>query len=260
MIKIKKYIQKIIRKINTILFKKNLPNKISIYFHDVKEREIKDIKLIIKFFKYSGYEFCNIDYFNKNLENDKKLIALTFDDGFRSWTELMNLFENENVKSTFFLNTIFFEENPNLNRFYKNIKSTGEEELITSEDLNTIIKYGHEIGSHTHTHRTLSQLNKVEFVEEIEINMKFLKNLGINAKCFAIPFGMKRYVRNYQVNFLLKNFEAVCFGEPGTLFNHKANQIQRYPWLSNLEFHENIVNISTNTHFFNTLTKRSGLG
>ena len=231
MIKIKKYIQKIIRKINIILFKKNLPNKISIYFHDVKEREIKDIKLIIKFFKYSGYEFCNIDYFNKNLENDKKLIALTFDDGFQSWTELMNLFENENVKSTFFLNTIFFEENPNLNRFYKNINSTGEEELITSDDLNTIIKYGHEIGSHTHTHRTLSQLNKVEFVEEIEINMKFLKN-----------------------------FEAVCFGEPGTLFNHKANQIQRYPWLSNLEFHENIVNISTNTHFFNTLTKRSGLG
>lgn len=260
MLKLKKNIQKIIRTINVLLFKKNLPEKISIYFHDVNEEDISNIKLIVKFFKYSGYQFCNINYLNEHLENDKKLIALTFDDGFQSWVKLIPFFNEENIEATFFVNTIFFEEKPNLKRFYKNINSSGKELLLTSNDLEKIVEAGHEIGSHTHTHRTLSQLSKEEFVNEIEINLNYLNELGITAKSFAIPFGMKRYIKNYQIDYLQNKFEAVCFGEPGMLFNHKIKHIQRYPWLTKIDFHENIKNISTNTSFFNALTKRSGLG
>ena len=95
---------------------------------------------------------------------------------------------------------------------------------------------------------------------EIEINMKHLKNFDIEITSFAIPYGMSRYTNKKQIDYLLDRFENVCFGEAGMLFNQDLNNIQRYPWQIDITFYENLVNLSTNTSIFNSLTKRSGLG
>jgi hypothetical protein len=48
---IKKILQKTLRFINVFLFKKELPSKISIYFHDLTQKEIDDLESIFMFFK-----------------------------------------------------------------------------------------------------------------------------------------------------------------------------------------------------------------
>ena len=71
---------------------------------------------------------------------------------------------------------------------------------------------------------------------------------------------MRRLITEEQVNYLLEKFDSVSFGEPGMLFSHSNGRIQRYPWRTEKSFKYNINNISTDTSFFNNLTKRSGLG
>jgi len=257
---LKIYLQLLIRNFNVLFFRKNLPTKIAIYFHDLKEKDLENIKTIIRFFKFLNYEFCTIDKFSENIKNNHKQLALTFDDGFSSWTKTLKLFEEENVKATFYLNSIFFEDNLKLDKFYKNINSKGTEKLIDISEVYMLIDKGHQIGSHSHSHHTLSGLNQSDFEFEINKNLEILNNLKVQLNSFAIPFGMRRYLTNQQFEYLNNIFNTVCYGEPGMLYNHTPDKIQRYPWLSEKSFLFNLINISTNTSIFNNLTKRSGLG
>ena len=40
------------------------------------------------------YEFVNIDEFQQSINDDNKMIAITFDDGFKSWIDTIPLFKN----------------------------------------------------------------------------------------------------------------------------------------------------------------------
>ena len=77
-------IQKIIRFINILFFKKEIPNKISIYFHEISKNDIADLEKIVLYFQNLDYKFVTIDKFQKEITNDKKHFAITFDDGFSS--------------------------------------------------------------------------------------------------------------------------------------------------------------------------------
>ena len=71
---------------------------------------------------------------------------------------------------------------------------------------------------------------------------------------------MRRLINKEQIAYLLEVFDSISFGEPGMLFNHEKQKIQRYPWRIEKTFQYNLNNISTNTSLFNKVTKRSGLG
>ena len=256
---IKKILQKTLRFINVFLFKKELPSKISIYFHDLTQKEIDDLESIFMFFKKRDYKFVNLYQLNTKLESSEKLVAITFDDGFSSWSDSLPLFEKHNAKATFFINTIMFT-NESKQIFLQNINMNDKTPLINSNDLRNILKDGHEVGAHTHEHHTLSDMELEDFKKDVNKNIELLVGLGIVPKTFAIPFGMRRYVTSEQIEYLNQNFDCIAYGEPGMLFNQKQGYIQRYPWRSEKSFKYNINNISTDTSLFNNLTKRSGLG
>ena len=255
----KKFLQNIIRFINVTLFKKSLPNKISIYFHEINEEEIKSIREIISYFSELDYKFVTTEYFAKNINNDEKLFNFSFDDAFSSWIDILDTFEEKNVKATFYLNTIQFT-NENQDKFMSDIRVQDRNLLLSKEELIKIKSYGHEIGAHTHSHLTLSNLKNETFEHEVITNLNHLNTLGITPTSFAIPFGMRRLVTQSQLEFLMNNFEAICFGEPGMQFNQQKKIIQRCPWKSDKSFAYNITNLRTDTSLFNKLTKRSGLG
>ena len=254
----KSEIQQVIRNSNKFFFKKNIPDKISFYFHEIEDIEYNAIKNLILFFKDLDYEFSTIDNFNSKLNSDKKLVSLTFDDGFKSWLRLIDLFDKYEIKSTFFINSIFFQED-DLSRFMNNINISDEKKLLDLSQFKEIINSGHEIGSHTHSHFTLSNLNYEDFTKEDIKNYNFL-NQYYNVKSFAIPYGMRRYVTKQQLKYLSTKYETICFGEAGMQFKNKRGYIQRHPWKSNKSFFYNIENVSIDTSLFNGLTLRSGLG
>ncbi len=254
----KSKIQHLIRNANKLLFKKNIPDKISFYFHEIEDNDFNAIKNLILFFKDLDYTFCTIDNFNSKLNSNKKLVSLTFDDGFKSWLRLIDLFRKYDVKSTFFINSIFFEDN-DISRFMKNINIFDERKLLNLSQFQELINAGHEIGAHTHSHYTLSNLSYEDFTKEDIENYNFLKQY-YDVKSFAIPYGMRRYVTRQQLDYLSSKYETICFGEAGMQFNNKKGYIQRHPWKSEKSFFYNIENVSIDTSLFNGLTLRSGLG
>ena len=254
----KKKLQQILRLVNRTIFKNELPKKISIYFHDIGEKELISITNIILFFKSLNYQFVTVEDFNNLIETDKKLLSLTFDDGFAGWLKLLPIFNEHNVKATFFTNSIFLSED-NLTRYLSNINIDSSKKLISKSGIKELVKDNHEIGAHTHTHYTLSNLSFDEFVVEDSKNRNKLKEFA-EIKNFAIPYGMRRYLTEEQKEYLEKQYNSISFGEPGMQFKQEKNYIQRYPWLIEKSFFYNLENICTNTSYFNNLTLRSGLG
>ena len=252
-------IQKIIRIINLILFKKELPTKISIYFHDISNKEINELEKIIIYFLNLGFKFVTMNNFQKKIFSDEKLFAITFDDGFSSWTTTLDLFKKYDVKATYYLNTIQFTDDE-MTKFLQDIRCTNPDFIIKEEEVQELINSDHEIGSHTHSHKTLSKISLDDLKTEIETNLQILSKFNVEISNFAIPYGMRRLINKEQIAYLLEVFDSISFGEPGMLFNHEKQKIQRYPWRIEKTFQYNLNNISTNTSLFNKVTKRSGLG
>lgn len=256
---IKNKIQKILRYTNVFFNKKKFPNQIIIYFHDTQQIEIDAIQDIILYFKNINYEFVTVSKISKNLGTENKMFSITFDDGFKSWKNLIPLFEKHKVKATFYLNSVFLtDQDPEI--FMRNIGLHDKEKIISQDIINEIVRNNHEIGAHTHSHFKLSKLKSEIFEEEINKNLIILKNFSNEITSFAIPYGMRRYITDSQMNYLNNKFATICFGEAGMLYSQDKFSIQRYPWQTEISFFQNLINISTDTKFFNKLTKRSGLG
>lgn len=259
---LKKLIQKVIRRINIFFFHKTLPKKICIYFHDVTGHEVEELENLIQFFQYLKYEFTTIEKINSDINSGFKQINISFDDGFKSWIKVVEIFDRYQIKCTFFLNTVLLTEE-NIQNFCKQIQMNSSDEhlLLNKEEFSFILQSGHEIGSHTHNHYKLSSLNNKKFEYEINKNLELLSNnnsLTINT--FAIPYGMRRYILKKQIIELKKKFKVICYGEPGMQFSHKKGEIQRYPWVSKSSFYRNLMNLSTDSSLFNLITRRSGIG
>lgn len=104
---------------------------------------------------------------------DKKLIALTFDDGpaGKKTEKLLDGLEKHDAKVTFFL---------------IGNKIDGQEELVKK-----IYNSGHTIGSHTFNHKNLFTVKKdEEILEEIELTNEKIKNIiNEDVKFLRPPYG-----------------------------------------------------------------------
>ena len=103
---------------------------------------------------------------------DKKIIALTFDDGpdDKFTPQILNVLKKHNVKATFFLLGTRVHKHPNVAK--------------------QILDDGHTIGNHTYWHPELTKKNIDSMVWEIEQNEKELERiLQIKTNLFRAPYG-----------------------------------------------------------------------
>ncbi|HLR68888.1 polysaccharide deacetylase family protein [Virgibacillus alimentarius] len=105
-------------------------------------------------------------------KTDKKVIALTFDDGpdQRFTPQVLEVLKKHNVKATFFLLGTRVHKYP--------------------EMVKRIDREGHIIGNHTYWHPDLTKTGKQNLAWEIEKNEKELKELTNNVTdLFRAPYG-----------------------------------------------------------------------
>ncbi|MEM2613992.1 MAG: polysaccharide deacetylase family protein [Nitrososphaerota archaeon] len=106
------------------------------------------------------------------------LITLSFDDGYVDYVKVAKLLSNLGVKATFYLTT--------------HIREWGKRQLLaTRPDLIIEISdLGHEIGSHTCTHKDLRKCSKETLVYELKNSKRFLEDLlGKEVLGLAYPWG-----------------------------------------------------------------------
>ena len=133
----------------------------------IKEQEkIFKIDLINNTIKTNKEETKNSKefdiYYQKIIDKETPLIALTFDDGpNHNTTKILKILEKYNIKATFFI-------------LGNNIE--GNEKIIKKmNDLNM------EIGNHMYSHKLLTKLNNEEIQEELNKTDKLIYNI-INKK------------------------------------------------------------------------------
>lgn len=106
-------------------------------------------------------------------------VALTFDDGYLDHVKLARLLAELKIRATFFVITHIKE--------FKGIPLLTQNARLIAE----IADFGHEIGSHTYTHRVLTMLDIVSLKTELEKSKRFLEDItGREVLGLAYPYGI----------------------------------------------------------------------
>lgn len=116
---------------------------------------------------------CNSPHsiYTASIDPDKKMVALTFDDGPGPYTQaIINCLKKNNGRATFFV--------------------VGERIDTYSDELESAFKNGNEIANHTYSHPNLTKLNKTKIKSEISKTDKKVKTItGISTSLLRTPGG-----------------------------------------------------------------------
>ncbi|MGE5627558.1 MAG: polysaccharide deacetylase family protein [Solirubrobacterales bacterium] len=143
---------------------------------------------IIFLFSAAAYIIMNSTNFQffggivNRLPTDKKIVALTFDDGPTEKTdEILSILKSENIKATFFL--------------------IGSEIEKNQEETKNIISDGQEVGNHTYTHKRMIFKTYGYIKDEIEGTDKLIRKMGYNDTIqFRPPNGKKLVLLPFYLN------------------------------------------------------------
>lgn len=141
------------------------------------------------------------------VDTNKKVVALTFDDGPTDKTEeILEILDNNNVRATFFLMGSDLEKNIDKGKL--------------------IIEKGNEIGNHSYSHER-NVLKSLKFIkEELNKTNELIRETGYKGEItFRPPFGKKLFILPY---FLKKyNMESITWDvEPDTFYSKCDDKVK----------------------------------
>ncbi|WP_341980725.1 polysaccharide deacetylase family protein [Rossellomorea oryzaecorticis] len=134
---------------------------------------------------------------NVDLDPDKKVVALTFDDGPhpKVTPEILSTLDEFDAKATFFMLG-------NQAEYYPSVAQEVAQE-------------GHEIGNHTTSHMNLTNLNKEEIIKEIQTSNQLIKKAsGQTPSVFRPPYGafnedVKEYIKEKNTPLVLWSVDSL---------------------------------------------------
>ena len=108
-----------------------------------------------------------------HVDTDKKVIALTFDDGpDDAWRQILPMLADRKVRVTFFLNGMYMRSHPEV-----------APRLITA---------GHQLGNHTWSHPHMLAMTEGQIAQEIVSTDELIRQAGYRGRIvFRPPYGQK---------------------------------------------------------------------
>jgi len=160
---------------------------------------------------------------NKGSSSMTNIVAITFDDGYRdNFLHAYPILKKYKLPATIFLVSRFIEK---------------EKNILNTDEIRNMGKNGIDFGSHTATHRILSEIDRVAAREEI-INSKFELEDLLNQKIqfFSYPYGKKWHFNKHIKDEVKKaGYKAAFTTENGEinrnsdLFELKRIGIKNFP-------------------------------
>lgn len=153
---------------------------------------ILSVKVIsLSFNKILGVQKQNLIIRRVEPNNDKKLVALTFDDGPSHTTrDILKVLDETNTIATFFV--------------------VGENIDLNPDVLYETYQKGHEIGNHTNSHPVSLLMNQQKIAKEILIaEEKIYQVIGIKPKLIRAPYAL--YPQNLLTNVELFNMLLISW-------------------------------------------------
>lgn len=141
-------------------------------------------------------------------------VAITFDDGYRSQLEAVQILEEFGFPATFFVVARFLDGDYAATHYWERW------EHMEWRDVRMLSERGFEIGAHSVSHRRLSLCTPTELREEVGGARSYLEDcLGRVVLSFSYPYG----VHNHMVRHVVEDsgYRLACTSECGT---------NRCPW------------------------------
>jgi len=163
-----------------------------LYTHHILEDEVEPFRQLLRVL---GAQHRIIGY-SEAVERirtgriDAPYVCFSFDDGVKNCSRAKQVMDEFGVKACFFICPPMAEETDydKIAQFSRQVLDRPPLRFLSWDDAEELLKDGHEIGSHTMTHRRISQLPAVEAQAEIAASFDLLtKRIG-RPKHFAWPF------------------------------------------------------------------------
>lgn len=171
----------------------------------------------------------------------KRTVAIAFDDCYRDNLFAARMLAEHNLPGCFFIPTKFvgtdhvFDWDQGLKRMPN----------LTWEDVDEMVRLGHDIGSHTVSHVDFGSIHEADARRELTESKKFLEDrLSRPIRWFAYPFGGRNNFRPSHLPLVQEAGYDACFSGYGGFIYPKVHQpvVPRQPVpcfhsLLNLEMH-----------------------
>ena len=197
-----------------------------INYHGIEDSNINNFKSQITWLNDNYKIISPNDFFNfmqGNIQIEEHSVLITFDDGFiSSYNVIQNVLNPLELKVIFFIPSMFINESKkNWKKVISNNFFSGKFTLdnfpkcfkpIFLKKINILIKQGHKVEGHTHSHCDISKINsKEQLIEEIINPIKIYKTkLNIILNSFAFPYGRINNINHYLLKKISQNY-TYCF-------------------------------------------------
>lgn len=220
--------------LNTLLFSDTLKNRATILlYHHISNNTPKSTSISpevfeqhLKYLKENNYKVWDIykiiDHLSKKKKIPEKLVAITFDDAYKSvYTNAFPLLKKYNYPFTIYINSSPIGKKP----IY-----------LTWEELNTMKNSElASFGSHSHYHNFLIRKDIKNWAETTFNDLKksneiIFQKLSVDVESFAYPFG--EY--DYELKNIVKSLYNFALGQQsGSIdYNYNPYEIPRFSMTS----------------------------
>lgn len=189
---------------------------------DICKNKVNDLlKELSKKYKLIGLDEAIHNIYNKKINSLQ--IAFTFDDGFSQCIDISDVFYYNNLSAGFFISTAYLNGDKINLPLHKYNKS-----FLNKNDILSIYKLGHIIGSHTHTHVSLNNISDSNFHEEIIKPKKIIETI-IKSKCnyFAPPYGIADQLSDKMLLKIQDEYKYILWSNKNNLFSMERSNINR---------------------------------
>jgi peptidoglycan/xylan/chitin deacetylase (PgdA/CDA1 family) len=163
--------------------------------------------------------------------NNRRLAALTFDDGFLSVKEIVfPLLSERKIPFTIFVNRLALEENRLLNdsEESKLEQPDNSKVFLDRADVKFLSRHGVLVGSHGATHRSLVDCDEVALGGEIKGNKSYLEELlDSPVRHLALPFGKREHYDERVLAASLRAGHEYVYSSNPTFFAPSSPTYQR---------------------------------
>lgn len=148
----------------------------------------------------------------KERYKDKKLVAITFDDGPSKYTDdLLDALKERDVQATFFLVGYNIKKYPHL--------------------IERMYLENHEIGNHTYHHYRLTKIDDDDVTSELtKVNELINKTINYNIKLVRPPYGSinSNIIKNNNYSYILWSLDTLDwkYRNADTVYNNIINNIE----------------------------------
>ena len=181
---------------NQFLHSENILKKPRIqflYLHHVFDDEIESFEKIIKTLSHNHKFISYSEAVKKILSGniDRSYISISSDDGFKNNLSAVKILNKYDIKGCFFVNpdTIGLKDLSKVESFCKTRLLCPPTEFMDWNDIDFLIKNGHEIGSHTIGHINIAENNINMVKDNIYKSHQILTEKIGDVSHFAFPYG-----------------------------------------------------------------------